>query len=56
VSYLDVMSHRHHHYAGHGHPAEAAPPSLLRMSATGRLAMAVAVATALWIVTLWVVL
>ena len=49
------MSHRHHHDAGRGHPAEAAPPSLLRMSATGRLVMAAAIAAALWIVTLWVV-
>jgi hypothetical protein len=48
------MSH-HHHEAGHGHPAHAASPSLLRMSAVGRLIAALAIAGVLWIVTWWVV-
>lgn len=47
------MSH-HHHAAGHGHPAQATPPSLLRMSAAERLAAAIAIAVVLWVATLWV--
>lgn len=49
-----VMSH-HHHQAGRGHPADAAAPSLLRMSVAARLALAAAVAAVLWAATLWVI-
>ena len=48
------MSRHRHHHPGRGHPAEAAPPSLLRMSAAGRLLLAAALAAVLWLVTLWV--
>ncbi len=47
------MTH-HHHEAGHSHPARALLPSLLRMSATERLAVALAIAGVLWIAVWWV--
>ena len=54
VSYAGAMSH-HQHQAGRGHPADAAAPSLLRMSVATRLLVAAAVAAVLWIATLWVI-
>jgi hypothetical protein len=54
LSYTEAMSHHHRHEAGHGHPARAASPSLLRMSAVERLAAALAIAAALWAATWWV--
>jgi hypothetical protein len=48
------MSH-HHHEAGYRHPARTASPSLLRMSAAARLAVALAIAGVLWIATWWVI-
>jgi hypothetical protein len=49
------MSH-HHHEAGHGHPARAAQPSLMRMSAVERFVAALAIAGVLWVAVLWVML
>jgi len=51
--------HPHHHGHAHGshshgpatpHPAQAAPWSILRMTVVSRLAAAVAVSAALWVV------
>jgi hypothetical protein len=49
------MTH-HHHETGHGHPAGAASPSLLRMSAAERLVAALAVAGVLWAAVWWAIL
>jgi hypothetical protein len=46
------MTH-HHHGPDHAHPSPAVAPSLLRMSALERLAVAVAVAVVLWLAVWW---
>ena len=43
----------HHHHPGHGHPPAAVSPSILRMSAAERLAIAAALIVLLWGVVLW---
>jgi len=50
---LKFMTH-HHHETGHGHPARAVSPSLLRMSAAGRFVAALAIAGVLWGAVWWV--
>jgi len=49
------MTH-HHHEAGHGHPARAVSPSVLRMSAAARLVAAVAIVGVLWVAVWWVMM
>jgi len=49
------MTH-HHHESGHGHPARAVPPSLMRMSAVERFVAALAIAGVLWVSVWWVML
>ena len=51
----ESMTH-HHHEAGHGHPARAVPPSLMRMSAVERFVAALAIAGVLWVAVWWVML
>jgi len=46
------MTH-HHHDPDRVHPSPAVAPSLLRMSALGRLAAAVGVAAVLWLAVWW---
>jgi hypothetical protein len=53
--YVKAMSH-HHHETGHGHPARAVSPSLLRMSAAERFVAALAVAGVLWVAVWWVLM
>jgi hypothetical protein len=43
-------SHAHSHGPATPHPAQAAPWSILRMTVLSRLAAAVAVSAALWVV------
>jgi hypothetical protein len=49
------MTH-HHHETGHGHPARAVSPSLLRMSAAERFVAALAIAGVLWVAVWWVMM
>jgi hypothetical protein len=46
------MTHAHHH-PGHSHPPVSATVSLLRMSASGRLAVAAIVIVLIWAAALW---
>jgi hypothetical protein len=46
------MTH-HHHNPDDTHPSPALAPSLLRMSAWERLAVALAVAAVLWLAVWW---
>ena len=43
----------HHHHAGEAHPAPALSPSLLRLSAPKRLALAGALMALIWLAVLW---
>jgi hypothetical protein len=42
-----------HHHAGHGHPPAAVSPSILRMSALQRLAVAAGLIVVLWGIVFW---
>jgi hypothetical protein len=46
------MTH-HHHNADDTHPSPVLAPSLLRMAAWERLALALAVAAVLWLAVWW---
>ena len=46
------MTH-HHHHTGEAHPVARVAPSLLRMSALERLAVAAIAAAVLWIAVWW---
>ena len=46
------MTH-HHHDPGHAHPIARVAPSLLRMSASARVAIAAAAAFVLWAAVWW---
>jgi hypothetical protein len=48
------MTHHHHHDGGHLRPSRAVSASLLRMSATERLVVALGLAGALWLAVWWV--
>jgi hypothetical protein len=54
LHYTESMTH-HHHETGHVHPARAVSASLLRMSAPGRLIVALVLAGVLWI-AVWLVM
>jgi hypothetical protein len=43
----------HHHHAGEPHPSPTISPSLLRLSAAQRLAIATALIALIWAATLW---
>jgi hypothetical protein len=45
--------HHHHHHAGHVHPPALARPSILRLSAGERLAVAATVIAVLWAAAFW---
>jgi len=49
--YCYIMSHHHHGEAPH--PSPVLSPSLLRLSASHRLALAGALIALVWAVTLW---
>ena len=53
LHYADIMT-RHHHEAGHDHPARAVSPSLLCMSAVEGFFAALGIAGVLWLVVWWV--
>jgi len=46
-------AHAHHHATGQGHPPAAIGPSLLRMTAAERLAVAAGLIAAIWAVVVW---
>jgi hypothetical protein len=43
----------HHYHAGEAHPSSALSPSLLRLSAPQRLALAGALIALIWVAVLW---
>jgi hypothetical protein len=43
----------HHHHAGAPHPSPAIAPSLLRLSAPARLAIAGAMIAVIWAAVFW---
>jgi hypothetical protein len=43
----------HHHHAGPVHPSPVISPSLLRLSATTRIAIALALIAVLWMAVAW---
>jgi hypothetical protein len=43
----------HHHHAGEAHSSPALSPSLLRLSAPQRLALAGALIALIWVAVLW---
>jgi hypothetical protein len=49
--YCYIMTH--HHHAGAAHPSPALSPSLLRLSAPKRLALAGALIALIWVAVLW---
>ena len=46
------MTHHHHHPHAH-HPIQPGGPSFLRLSAAGRLILAIGVSAVLWGAILW---
>jgi len=48
------MTH-HHHHAGEAHPSPSISPSLIRLSAPGRLAIAVALIALIWAAFFWAI-
>jgi hypothetical protein len=49
----DHHAHHRHHHAGAVHPPSAAHPSILRLSAVERLAVAATVIAVLWAAAFW---
>ena len=45
--------HHHHHHPGRAHPPATVAPSILRLSALERLAMAAVVIVVLWGAVFW---
>jgi hypothetical protein len=45
----------HHHHAGAAHPSPVLSPSLLRLSAAKRLAVAGALTALIWAAVLWAI-
>ncbi|MBI4273316.1 MAG: hypothetical protein HY659_01265 [Rhizobiales bacterium] len=45
--------HHHHHPHGHAHPSASISPSILRLSATERLAAAALLIAVLWASAYW---
>jgi hypothetical protein len=45
----------HHHHSGHAHPPASVHPSILRLSARERLALAVLMLVVLWGIVFWAV-
>jgi len=43
----------HHHHAGPVHPSPVISPSLLRLSATARIGIAIALIAVLWAAVAW---
>jgi hypothetical protein len=50
-----MTHHHHHHHGGATHPAAAIAPSILRLSAAQRLAVAVGLMALIWIAVFWAV-
>ncbi len=50
---MPTHAHHHHHHPGHSHPPAAVAPSILRMSAAQRLAIAAAISAVLWVAVYW---
>jgi hypothetical protein len=48
------MTH-HHHAPGHAHPPASVSPSILRLSAWERLAVAAVIIAALWGAVAWAI-
>ena len=46
------MTH-HHHHAGEAHPSPPISPSLLRLSAPGRLSLAAGLVALIWAAFYW---
>jgi hypothetical protein len=53
MSVSDGPHAHHHHRPGEGHPATAVAPSILRMGALERLAVAALMIALIWAATLW---
>jgi hypothetical protein len=51
--YYNMMSHRHHHVSGEAHPSATISPSLLRLSAAQRLAIAGGLIALIWLAAFW---
>jgi hypothetical protein len=49
-----ASTHHHHHHPGHAHPSAPIPPSILRLSAWLRLAVALVLVALVWAATFWV--
>jgi hypothetical protein len=45
--------HHHHHHPGHVHPPASVHPSILRLSARERVAVAVLMIAAMWGMVIW---
>jgi hypothetical protein len=52
-SYWIIMTHHHHHHHGGAHPSPAIAPSLLRLSAAQRIAVAVGLIALIWAAVFW---
>jgi hypothetical protein len=50
------MAHHHHHAPGHAHPPASVSPSILRLSAGRRLAVAGLLIALIWIAVYWAML
>jgi len=48
-----MSAHHHHHPEGQAHPPSAAAPSILRLSALQRLAIAFGLIALIWAATYW---
>ena len=51
--YYNNIAMTHHHHPGHTHPPARVAPSFLRMSAAGRIAVALAVSVLVWGAAFW---
>ena len=47
------MTHHHHHHTGTVHPSPTIAPSLLRLSAAQRIAVAFALIALIWAAVFW---
>jgi len=48
-----TQHHHHHHHSGTTHPSPALTPSLLRLSAAQRVAVAAALIALVWAAVFW---
>ena len=52
--YCNIMTHHHHHHhTGTSHPSPTIAPSLLRLSAPHRVAVAAVLIALIWVTVLW---